>query len=1135
MRYLTPEHWQRFVTTSGRDGRYFEDLVAKLLVKSEGGLWTRTPHSWDRGRDFFRADRQTIAAEAKNHDLPLSIRSLSPSLVMAVADNLQEILFFSYSRINANALEHLAAFQEHTKVKIRAFHDDSLEDVILRYPTILREFFPTYDITKYSRRGTIEITTRMSRDPEIQTVDSGVSDTLFEDETSPTEIGFINLLETFALDFYVYNKTRRALSLCIRFLAESISQHFELLDKEIEENTLCFALSLSPGEVTRRRVHFRPFAPGARIPLPRWTIEPASRPTKRRMLPERVTVTAIPRSPLVGSDYLSAINSFTLDIAFRDKPVFRVIYGRSGTGKTRILYELRNLLFKHGYRLIHIRGELAQLAGFDEFIRRYLSIRYGLPRQAPDEVDRTLDAPWRDDPTSRRVVDRLLYDADWAPSMRLTETQDAFLGSLVGHKIAIVIDDVQGLDQTTLRFLSNLTTVLMESNHRLAMILSFNTDLIRQTSFAALYLRRLVDLSATAQSQVACTYFDGFSASEAREFLNNCLRPREPTADVSFTAVYQGLTASLMQRVDLTPLFLEQILLHLEQRQCIKRDIGGYYVYDYIRLKSEIDNLETGGKGQRLDALLARRYESFESSLNEEQWIILELLSELIRIPRAALSPLRMNLNDVRFLIELGVIDDLAARALEFRHQTLFRLIKSRRTLSDRTKSLLDALLNDERWREIYFPQAILRAIDLHNLTPTLGLQLLDKLHAGQIDTDYFVPLANAILLELASFLTWSGPDSVIRTLDDMAYRLRPFLGYEGARQMCAAAHDKLLGHRSDLKGAGLSFIMFSVRYGSILLGLRQDNRALKHLQNALQLIDYFSFHQDRDRQEAVGLVANRICAALLGHRKRLLALEMGERASRAAQVGGFRYIEFQQHIDNGYVYYGFRPDSAALLQEWRAAIDMFDPSFLPHHELITNRAVAKLHEGHVAILEGRITFAVALLEEERWVCKEALDPFHESKMILLTVVASLMDVKGARSTEDLLDLVAYVKDTASRFDLGQVYWIAFHTGAKVYQMAGDALRAVGEFDRALKEIHAVTVNAEMEDRFDWFFEDYAISMRDFNADIDAKRLALVKRSSRRKMVRQVMSMSSTEFRAFKRCYQPKTTYFRDHFNLPCP
>ncbi|WP_197282218.1 ATP-binding protein [Dethiosulfatarculus sandiegensis] len=1108
------------------------------MEKLEGGRWIRTPHSWDRGRDFFRADCRTIAAEAKNRKAPLSISSLSPTLVMAVADNLGEVIFFSYSRINSNAIEHLSAFEEQTRIRIRVFHDDSLEDLILRYPTILREFFPTYNAGRRFAIGHVKVTTRISRDPEIHVAELGMSDALFEENTAGSDAltGFLNLLETFAMDFHVQNvSTVKKQTFKIRLSPETVLNHFELLDKEIEENDFQFELDLAPGQVRRRRVHLRPFSPGKDIDLTKWEPVEEKVRIKRRSFPHQITVTALVRSPLVGVVYVSALKAFEREISYRDKPVFRTTYGISGCGKTRMLYEYRNLLFRHGYRIIHIRGEFAQMTSFDEFMRRYLATRYGLPRQAPDEGDQTLNAPWRDKLDKRSQIDRLLYDKSWAPSQHMNECEDVFLRSLSDQQIGLVIDDVQGLDPTTLQFINNLTTKLLDSNHRFVLLLTFNLDLITLGSRANLYLQRLIDLSFTHSTSISSLELEGFSVGEAREFINNCLRSKQTDPDSFFTIIYKEITQILLSKIELTPLFLEQTLLYLDHKKAIKHDALGYYVHNYKTLKREVNQLETGPKGKRLEILLSHRYNALEKTLSEDEWVIIELLCRLRQIPRLAFNDLRINLLDIIHLIELGIIVDIAGYAVEFRHQTLLRLISSRRKLSDQAIIRLDQFFLVARWREVYFAQYMLRVMESGMLSRKLASKLLDRLRKGQIDNEDLLPLTDALLLELNQLIQWFDPSAVIRVLDDIAYCLRPLLGFDHAAKLYAAIYRRLVTFQDDIRQAGSEFFMLCARYGSLVLAMRQDQKAMGILRSSLDMIKSFEFSNSKMRDESIGLVANRLCAALLGHRRKDAAKKMSRKVMRAAHRGGFKYIEFQQHIDNGYIHYGFRSDNAKLIYHWKTAVTLFDEAILPEHELITNRAVAKLHEAHVDILEGKLKSALSLIKRERWICKEQLDPFHESKLVLLGAVVFLLGGRRIMPVENAIELVSYAKDLASRFDLGQVYWIAFHTNAKIWQMNHEKERAAGELNRAFAELTSVVDNAEMEDRFDWFFEDYAISMRELDARVDSDRIILVKRKSRQNTMHSILEMTSKEFNNYYANYTPKTTYYRDKYNLPCP
>ncbi|MCC8156496.1 MAG: hypothetical protein LIO54_04365 [Oscillospiraceae bacterium] len=136
-------------------GILFEDLIEKLLkAVFPEEEWRRTKKSYDGKRDFvYPADEKLPEqkwAECKNYKDNLSINIIAPTLVMGSIENINSIYFFSYSRLNSNALEGLYHYSKHNSKTIKVYDGSILESLICKYRYIkdISEFFPENDLEK---------------------------------------------------------------------------------------------------------------------------------------------------------------------------------------------------------------------------------------------------------------------------------------------------------------------------------------------------------------------------------------------------------------------------------------------------------------------------------------------------------------------------------------------------------------------------------------------------------------------------------------------------------------------------------------------------------------------------------------------------------------------------------------------------------------------------------------------------------------------------------------------------------------------------------------------------------------------------------------------------------------------------
>lgn len=136
-------------------GILFEDMVEKLLAAMfPQETWRRTHESHDGKRDFvYPAEEYSVEekwAECKNYNDKISINVIAPTLIMSAIENIDCLLFFSYSPLNDNAIEGILRYSERKNTSVKIFDGNLLESLICKYHTAdgIAEFFPNTDFKK---------------------------------------------------------------------------------------------------------------------------------------------------------------------------------------------------------------------------------------------------------------------------------------------------------------------------------------------------------------------------------------------------------------------------------------------------------------------------------------------------------------------------------------------------------------------------------------------------------------------------------------------------------------------------------------------------------------------------------------------------------------------------------------------------------------------------------------------------------------------------------------------------------------------------------------------------------------------------------------------------------------------------
>ena len=143
-------------------GIAFEDLVEQLIkAMFPKEKWRRTQKSHDEKRDFVYPQDETLPdqkwAECKNYNENLSINTIAPTLVMGAINQIKCIYFFSYSKLNDNAIEGILRYAESSKKKVNIFDGMLLENLIIKYNEQIeaKRFFPNDDFSNLSYENTI--------------------------------------------------------------------------------------------------------------------------------------------------------------------------------------------------------------------------------------------------------------------------------------------------------------------------------------------------------------------------------------------------------------------------------------------------------------------------------------------------------------------------------------------------------------------------------------------------------------------------------------------------------------------------------------------------------------------------------------------------------------------------------------------------------------------------------------------------------------------------------------------------------------------------------------------------------------------------------------------------------------------
>ena len=127
-------------------GVQFEALVAfllKLLFNQYEIEFHPTKASHDGSKDFWAIDdlQELWWAECKNYTQNIALKELAPTLVMAELNDVQHLLFFSYSNLNKNLKRHIGRYAFEHKKEVFIYENETIEELLFtNYKEMLSDF-----------------------------------------------------------------------------------------------------------------------------------------------------------------------------------------------------------------------------------------------------------------------------------------------------------------------------------------------------------------------------------------------------------------------------------------------------------------------------------------------------------------------------------------------------------------------------------------------------------------------------------------------------------------------------------------------------------------------------------------------------------------------------------------------------------------------------------------------------------------------------------------------------------------------------------------------------------------------------------------------------------------------------------
>ena len=493
-RIINEEYWTQFIgfnsitNTSRHDGHRFEDLtryLLELMYNDKNIIWHPTQMTHDGNKDFIAFDgEKKYWAECKNYKTKIDLKTLAATLVMAEIEDVNTILFFCYSEINDNTKKNLIKFSNSSKKSIYFYDGVVLDQLILKYASyILPVFFPEFkadfNIKKYKNvKITSTILCYLERNPFLNgkpTFD--ISDM---DDLQDLKIGEIIGIHLIVINNNIYENISYLLQL--QYL--NYENAFEVLDEDVyirNENIVYNKINVSSGSVSHKIIYLklRKYLPIVNFPKIVCTIGQNRKKFQFGSIKAQKTV----QCSYIGSGYLEKKKKACQECLNQNSLSVIYLYGSSGTGKTRMLYECSDKFIASGYQIITfhnlgginftymmLREIIFALYGFnDELIECIVQNDY-------ENLDNYNIPVYRDIFRIIKEIYNKRYDLSTINQLEYF----SIFEKLAKGKYMLVIDDIQYWSNESIEFLKNFFVYASNINRKCHCVVAIaaNTDVL---------------------------------------------------------------------------------------------------------------------------------------------------------------------------------------------------------------------------------------------------------------------------------------------------------------------------------------------------------------------------------------------------------------------------------------------------------------------------------------------------------------------------------------------------------------------------------------------------------------------------------------------------------------------------------
>jgi len=1129
-RLIIESYWSNILDNSKQtQGKKFENLIEDLLkIKYKNLSWIPTGVTHDGKKDFWCSKplieednlvNTQIWAECKCYNDNLSIDIISGTILFAILKEPSVLLIFSYSPLNKNAQKSIGLIDKKI-LNVLCYDGSNLDKEIAGHDELLLEYFglKKEDLYYPLKTKPYRVYTSISRD------------TLNHDFNVPTERyskkNDIYLNERFAIDITIRNEFESDADFNISIENfNDVCKYFNILDKVFINDRLK-SVHISKGGIVNIRFYLQLASAYSKEKFSIRFIVTNKSLGISEIKPVSINCTWVLKTSLIGMSNSLLNEEIKPKLTNRNKLIYFHLYGKSGSGKSRLLEEIINELITLGTTIISFEGESSNFINMKVFFRKIISAIEGLPIVIDKSKHNKILGTKK-----TKFIHKVLYDDSFV--FNNTDFVDYLISKSNNKEIAIIIDNTQFASKDIVTFINECQSQIMMSC-KLMFFLCFNTDFIKPESdnyinelHASLKIKSL-----EIKEQYQSFEIQEFNYNQGLEFLYSFLPQLKDFPET--TKKILNPSSENLALFNISPLFLEQTILHLKSKNALFFEGASLYFKDI-----EIFSVEVQILPPRIDILLNERWKFLKKSKSHEKYKkILTVLKYFRTLPDFWLSDLNIDKKDINFLIEIGFVKKNNGKENLFYHKQLELFFD--KTLEGQSSILKDSLsfIEGKKLMEEYAVPYFLLKYDYQKTSISdEAIKYLIPLYRKRLMNLNVVLSVSEKLFDILMFnrINISPTDEIALFIGICEY-INTYKSFSDALKLYEKVYLKTNKNLTHYYQCGDDYYAFIHKISNSYIALHKDHDAQNAILGSLDELESFYFISPRTKQIAIAKLYNRLCVTykslnIISEAERYVKLSI-EIAKKNNEIA----LELKNYIDYGYLFYKQINNLDNLKKTWgKAAEEFFRHKDNGQYNQVVSREVSTyFHASLLALIDNDYEKTEKMVEHGLFCTRKKSDTFNEIKFLLVKSLVGILKCRNEECLDRAEEIAISALDKCIAYNSQRSYWVTYHLLGKISSYRFDSKKLHSFYRKALEQLELFIINEPMENNYMYFFEDLAINFRKQRVkDDDA--LDLIKNNEIKRKITKIINMTDEQFSNFYAEFTPVTSITEGKTNFPLP